>query len=101
MSHETHPARLLGGPYEGDDGQLYKPLPDLIWAAKCASERCQGVHWFSEDPDKLDVRVADVERYHQDRERNGVMLYVWADARLESDPSARADARAGRELQPA
>jgi hypothetical protein len=62
-------AELVGGPFDGDHGDLTVEPPPALYIRPC---RTCGSHWFS------DVRSGG-ERYDFDEERDGTAWYVWRD----------------------
>jgi hypothetical protein len=82
--------RLVGGPFDGDEGFMTCQPPAVIWAYRC-TEGCRnvpnGIHWVTDlDPDLHDE--PEVEPYHWDHLTGGsVHVYVWAN--LAHEPAGR------------
>lgn len=83
MWRSRHACRLVGGPFDGDEGRLDDPLPEEVWAYACPDPECNegGVHWMVREVEEIEGG----ERYRRGKRRNGVQLYVHAG--LELDPS--------------
>jgi len=74
-------AVLVGGPYDGDESGVYKPIPDSIWAFPCphgdaADCEFDGIHWTR----WADKAPCGSQQYLwttiDDMQRN---VYKWAD----------------------
>lgn len=81
------PCKLLGGPYDGDQGSMYEPLPGVIWAYPCphgGGRNCNhgGIHWTSMQ-EKADQDDEGVELYRHSHVDAGLHIYTWADLDLE------------------
>lgn len=92
-------ARLLAGPFDGDEGYLNTPLPDVLWVFACGNPPrvCSkgGIHW---DRSPVNAISAPYERGPVD---DGVQLYVYRDLRLQSHDKLRVETPAPPELEPA
>jgi hypothetical protein len=81
--------RLVGGPFDGDEGLMTCPPPATIWAYRC-TDGCNvpnGIHW-AVDTDPAYRDDPDVEPYHWDHLTGGsVHVYVWAN--LAHEPAGR------------
>lgn len=88
----TSECRLVGGPFDGDEGSMDEPLPAQLWATVCDQHprgRCPagGTHWLVPKPDATDEPPG--ERYRRGALRAGVRLYIHHGMSLDFDPEAR------------
>lgn len=88
MTLDSVPAKLLGGPFDGDTGGLILPLaPTMyVWACKTPRRSCPvgGVHW-----DRT-LKMDSSEVYHLGPVEDGVQIYVYEDLELQS-PEKRSE----------
>ena len=85
----TMRCRLVGGPFDGDQGAMEQPLPEQLWAVECPrGARCAlgGTHWLLHDE-------GQGERYRRDVLKAGVQLYVHGDLEPDADPGLTAKRR--------
>jgi len=70
----THNARLVGGPFDGDEARIQR-IPNTIWAVACPNPLCpsRGIHWFWERPAMDGVATYQ----HDKRDDAGTELYVY------------------------
>lgn len=84
---EIH-CKLEGGVFDGDSGTLVfrEERPEYFWAVPCANPFCQvgKIHWVF---DPLIAKREGGERYSFDREDDGGVVYVHANADLSGLPS--------------
>lgn len=88
MTPVAVPAKLLGGPFDGDKSGMILPLPPTlyVWACKTPPKFCpsSGVHW-----DRT-LTMDSSEVYHLGPLEGGVQIYVYEDLELQS-PDKRSE----------
>lgn len=72
-------ARLQGGPFDGDSGEMIVgEAPEHLWAWACEAPGCpmSGIHWTAIPEDApIDAEVYDHDRVTPEN----VHVYVWKD----------------------
>jgi hypothetical protein len=81
--------KLLGGPFDGDEGWMESPLPERLWVEWCEVTGCRhnGIHWHARPTGRGLV-------YDRGEEDDGVQLYVHYPLTLTPEQRRR------RELEP-
>ena len=91
-------ARLLAGPFDGDEGRLKDPEPDRVWVYSCGNppRECpfRGIHWVRSAAGAPSRAVI----YERGPVVEGVQLYVYRDLGLQSQDKHRLETPA--ELAP-
>jgi hypothetical protein len=93
-------AKLVAGPFDGDEGRVKMPLPETVWAFACgnAARACRfgGIHWLR----TAQYAPPSAAVYERGPVDNGVQVYVYRDLRLQSHDKDRLETPAP-ELEPA
>lgn len=86
---DTVMARLVGGPFDGDEGRVRVPLPDMLWAFACGGActpggRCRlgGIHWARDG--RPWARTSEAVIYRRGPVDDGVQVYVHRNRELQS-----------------